>query len=286
MKKQPPASPPVGLAPVRLAHVRLDAVGHRFRRHGPPVLADVSLTIASGEAVALVGRSGCGKSTLLHIMAGLLKPHHGRVLIGGERVRNPSARWNMMFQSPSLFPWMTVAENVGLGLRFAGVNRATTRDRVAELLDLVHLADHAGDNVQTLSGGQQQRAALARSLATRPEILLLDEPFSALDTITRATLQSEVRAIARRLNLTLIIVTHDIDEAVLMADRALVMAPRPGRVVAEVAFDLPAERDRTSPAFAAARQALLAPFHAGDGPAPDPANAAPVLAPLPAPSPA
>lgn len=240
------------------AHVEVREVGHSYGRHGPPVLEGVSFSIARGQAVALVGRSGCGKSTLLHFIAGLSQPRSGWVAIGGEKLARPSPRWNMMFQTPSLFPWMSVAENVALGLRYGGAAREVIRARVAELLALVKLEDFAKTNVQTLSGGQQQRVALARSLATSPEILLLDEPFSALDPFTRRALQDEVRAIAARLGLTLVIVTHDVDEALLMSDRVLVMAPAPGRIVADVA--VPPTRDRDSLAFAQARAAVLTPF--------------------------
>jgi len=246
--------------PVSLSHLELVGVGHRFGRHRPPVLAGIDLSIARGEAVALVGRSGCGKSTLLHIIAGLLRASDGLVRISGEPVTGPSARWNMMFQSPSLLPWMSAADNVGLGLRYAGIRRADIRGRVRDLLALVHLDAHADDNVQQLSGGQQQRVALARSLATRPEVLLLDEPFSALDPFTRATLQTEVRSLARELGLTLVIVTHDVDEALLMADRAVVMAPGPGRIVGEVA--VAAAGDRQSPEFQRLRQEVLTWFDA------------------------
>jgi len=244
-------------------HIDLAGIGHRFGRHRPPVLAGIDLGVGRGEAVALVGRSGCGKSTLLHILAGLLRPSSGVVRISGEVVSKPSARWNMMFQSPSLLPWMSAADNVGLGLRYAGAARAAIRARVDELLALVHLDAQGDDNVQYLSGGQQQRVALARSLATRPEVLLLDEPFSALDPFTRATLQTEVRSLARDLGLTLVIVTHDIDEALLMADRAIVMAPGPGRIVGEVAVTLAADgRDRQHPEFQTLRQEVLTRFDA------------------------
>jgi NitT/TauT family transport system ATP-binding protein len=239
--------------------IELAGIGHAFGRHGPRVLDGVTLTVPHGQSLALVGRSGCGKSTLLHVIAGLLRPQSGEIRIGGQVVRGPSARWNVMFQSPSLLPWMSAAGNVSLGLRYAGTPKAEIKARVEELLALVHLSDHGADNVQDLSGGQQQRVALARSLATRPDVLLLDEPFSALDPFTRATLQQEVRAIAAGLGLTLVIVTHDVDEALLMAGRTVVMAPRPGRIVADIAIP-EAERDRQ--AFAEARAELLARFEA------------------------
>jgi len=220
--------------------IELAGIGHAFGRLGPRVLDGITLTVPHGQSLALVGRSGCGKSTLLHVIAGLIHPQAGEVRIGGRAVRGPSAKWNVMFQSPSLLPWMTAAGNIALGLRYAGTPKAEIGDRVEELLALVHLSEHAGDNVQG-------------------DPLLLDEPFSALDPFTRATLQQEVRAIAASLGLTLVIVTHDVDEALLMAGRAVVMAPRPGCVVADIAIP-GAEHDRQ--AFAEARAEVLARFEA------------------------
>jgi len=152
---------------------RIDLIGlrHSFGRHGPPALVDITLSVAAGQAVALVGRSGCGKSTLLHIIAGLLRPSAGEVRISGRPVTAPSAKWTMMFQTPSLFPWMTAAENIGLGLRYAHRPAAEVKDRVEELLALVHLSEHKNDNVQQLSGGQQQRVALARSPNTVAKLI-------------------------------------------------------------------------------------------------------------------
>ncbi len=239
------------------ANVSIDFITHHFRGQTAPVLKDVELTIPPGEQVALIGRSGCGKSTLLHMLAGLLIPTEGCVHIHGHMVTRPSAKWNMMFQKPSLYPWMSVRENAELGLLFSG-----TRDRakIDHLLEMVGLADKADTNVQSLSGGQQQRVALARSLATSPQLLLLDEPFSALDAFTRASLQDEVSRIARQEGLTLVIVTHDIDEAVAMADRVLIMAANPGRIVGEMPVDLPAPRDRAQAAYSRARERLMTTF--------------------------
>ncbi len=200
--------------------VRVVGVGHTYTAGDGPVLSGVDLAIEPGQVVALIGRSGSGKSTLLHIIAGLTRPSEGAVHIGGRRVNGPSPAWVMMFQAPSLFPWMTVAQNAGLGLRYAG-GAPGDGERVREVLDLVELAGFAQRNVQDLSGGQQQRVALARSLAPSPDLLLLDEPFSALDMFTRQQMQADVRAIAKRLGLTLILVTHDVAEAGLMADRAV-----------------------------------------------------------------
>jgi NitT/TauT family transport system ATP-binding protein len=246
------------------SQVELVGVGHHYRRQATPALAGIDATFEPGDAVALVGRSGCGKSTLLHIIAGLLRPSAGEVLIDGAPVRGPSPRWNMMFQSPSLYPWMTVGENAALGLRFAG-KRRVARERVGALLDLVQLGELYDSRVQDLSGGQQQRVALARSLAVEPDVLLLDEPFSALDTFTRTALQRDVRRIARERGITLIVVTHDVDEAVLMGDRVLVMAAEPGRIAADTRIDLPAERARDSIEFVQAKDRLMRLFRASVG---------------------
>lgn len=239
------------------ANISIDYITHTFKGQTEPTLKDIELKIAPGEKIALIGRSGCGKSTLLHTLAGLLMPSEGCVHIHGHMVTRPSAKWNMMFQKPSLYPWMSVRENAELGLVFAGQRDPAKIDR---LLALVGLSDKADANVQSLSGGQQQRVALARSLATSPEVLLLDEPFSALDAFTRASLQDEVAEIASREDLTMVIVTHDIDEAVAMADRVLIMSANPGRIVGEMTVDLPLPRNRASHEFSLQREALMNQF--------------------------
>ncbi|WP_114376744.1 ABC transporter ATP-binding protein [Elioraea thermophila] len=246
----------------RGAHVQIDALSHRYRRGSGPVLADVSLEIAPGSRVALIGRSGCGKSTLLHLIAGLATPTLGAIHIDGRRVTGPDPSRVVMFQEPCLLPWLTAARNVGLGLSFLG-RREGRKEKIAALLDLVGLSAFADRNAQDLSGGQQQRVALARALAVEPDLLMLDEPFSALDALTRAALQRDVRAIAERLGLTLILVTHDIAEAVALCDRAVVLAGEPGRIVADLTFDLPADRSPLDPRFAEARARLYAAL-AGD----------------------
>ncbi|MGO9174122.1 MAG: ABC transporter ATP-binding protein [Rhodomicrobium sp.] len=256
-----PTSPSAEVTRQPGAHICVAGLTHQYRHAEEKALDNIGFTIEPGERVALIGRSGCGKSTLLHIMAGLLKPSQGEVRIDGERVDRPSPRWIMMFQQPSLLPWLTVSGNVALGLRFTG-RRREAPSRIAKLLRLVELEGLEDRNVQDLSGGQQQRVALARSLVLAPEALLLDEPFSALDAFTRSTLQRDVRRIARELGLTLLIVTHDINEAAVMADRALIMTPHPGRIRADILL-----RSETAGAdsFEQARRVLVAAYESAAG---------------------
>lgn len=234
--------------------VTVDYITHTFKKADSPTLKDIELKIKKGEKIALIGRSGCGKSTLLHMMAGLLIPSEGCVRIHGQQVSGPSAKWNMMFQKASLYPWMNVKENVGLGLSFAGKKDP---EKVDSLLSLVSLLDKANESVQSLSGGQQQRVALARSLATSPDLLLLDEPFSALDAFTRSNLQDEVASIVNDEGLTMILVTHDIDEAVAMADRVLIMSANPGQIVGALDINLEYPRNRNSEEFIEYRSSLM-----------------------------
>ncbi|WP_308124542.1 ABC transporter ATP-binding protein [Maritalea mobilis] len=253
--QQPPVKP--RSTPVLGAHVAVKSLSHTYRKSDGRVLETVDFEIGHGEVVALLGRSGCGKSTLLHMLAGLTKPSEGEVVINGNPVREPSPKWVMMFQAPSLYPWMTVAQNAALGLRF-GRRSNEIATRVPEVLSLVDLGSFADRNAQELSGGQQQRVALARSLAPSPEMLLLDEPFSALDAFTRRSLQQDVRKIAKDLGLTLVIVTHDVGEAVRMADRVLVLKSNPGRIAEDTKIDLSDdERNGGSDAFAAEHTRLM-----------------------------
>jgi ABC-type nitrate/sulfonate/bicarbonate transport system ATPase subunit len=247
--------------PVRGVDIKIKGLTHKYTPKSPLTFEEVNLEAKPGEALAIIGRSGCGKSTLLHIMAGLLPSTGGKVHLGDTEVRAPSPRWVMMFQAPHLFPWMEVTQNVGVGLRFAGWPKKKIDERVDEALRLVELEKFADHNVQDLSGGQQQRVALARSLVMEPEILMLDEPFSALDAFTRASLQHDVRAIAKRIGINLILVTHDIDEAVIMADRALIMAGSPGKFMDELEIDLPDPRNREDPEVQKMRARLMTAFH-------------------------
>jgi NitT/TauT family transport system ATP-binding protein len=245
---------------VRGVHLKTADLSYRYGTRSSFAFEDVDIETQPGEAVVIIGRSGCGKSTLLQVIAGLLPPAHGTVHLDGKLVEAPSPRWVMMFQAPHLFPWMRVSQNVGIGLRFANWPQDEMRERINETLRLVDLAEFANANVQDLSGGQQQRVALARSLVMEPELLLLDEPFSALDAFTQGALQRDVRSIVKRLGVSLIMVTHDIDEAVLMADRTLIMAGAPGKVVQSFPIDLGAERERDDSAVLAVRRRLMERF--------------------------
>lgn len=245
-------------------HIVLSTISHQYKRASNLALQNVSLQVERGEAAALIGRSGCGKSTLLHIAAGMVRPTSGEVYIGGERVERPSPRWIVMFQQPALYPWMTVRQNVELGLRFTGrMNEAA--ERVPQLLDMVELGDMAQRNVQELSGGQQQRVALARSLAVHPEALFLDEPFSALDPLTRTALQRDVRRLAKENGVTLVIVTHDIAEAAIMAEKVFVMAGSPGRVHATTSIELGDVERQGGPALSEAKSRLRHQFETISG---------------------
>ena len=197
-------------------------------------LSDLSLTVARGEFVCLVGASGCGKSTLLTLLAGLEKPQAGTIATRG--------RVSLLFQEAALFPWLTAGQNVELPMRLAGVARAERHERAMDLLRLVHLDEFADRCPHELSGGMRQRAAVARALAQGAEILLMDEPFGALDAMTRDLLQDEFERLWIDAGFSVVFVTHDVREAVRLGDRVLVLTSRPGRVAEEVAIDLPRPR--------------------------------------------
>ena len=201
-----------------------------------------SLDVAGGEIVALIGPNGCGKSTFLRVAAGLLLPERGRVVLDDIPITEPDSRIGLVFQEPRLLPWRSVAGNVTYPLELAGWQRARRAARLAELLELVGLEGAEALRPAQLSGGMRQRAALARALALSPEVLLLDEPFSALDALTRERFNLELLRLQERTRTTVVIVTHSIPEAILVADRVIVMTPRPGRVAAEVRIDAPRPR--------------------------------------------
>jgi sulfonate transport system ATP-binding protein len=230
---------------------------------GTRALAEVTLSVETGEIAALIGGSGCGKTTLLRLIAGLDRTTSGSIRLDGETVTEPHPAVGIVFQEPRLLPWLTVQDNVGFGL--ATVPQGERRDRVAHALQFVGLAEHAKRWPRDLSGGQQQRVAIARAFVTRPKVLLLDEPFSALDAFTRANLHEHLLTLWSESRPTIILVTHDVGEAVALADRVVVMRPKPGRLDAELPLDLARPRHRTAPAFeAATRRVLLALDHSLD----------------------
>jgi len=235
--------------------LKLERVGKTYP-NGVRALDGVEIDVVPGEVVAVVGGSGCGKSTLLRAISGLDAPTHGRVVLDGAEVRSPQEKIGIIFQEPRLLPWLTVAQNVAFGLEER--TRAERSSRVDMALRRVGLAEKAGAWPRELSGGQAQRVAIARALAPRPEVLLLDEPFSALDAFTRADLQDHLLGLWSEFKPTLIVVTHDVDEAIVLADRILVMKPRPGRIYEEIVADLPRPRDRQSAAFDFAKRRVLA----------------------------
>ncbi len=216
------------------------------------VLQDVSVQVYRGEVVALLGRSGSGKSTLLRIMAGLIPPSEGRVLSGGEVLRGPNRNVAMVFQSFALLPWLTVQENVELGLEAQGVPKDERRRRALQAIDLVGLDGFESAYPKELSGGMKQRVGFARAFVLKPQVLFMDEPFSALDVLTSENLRGEIDDLwnAKTFPSTsILIVTHNIEEAVFLADRVVILGANPGRVRGEVKIDLPRPHDRTSPRF-------------------------------------
>lgn len=210
--------------------LRFDRMGHTFQGVKGQVEAvkDFTLDMKPGEFVVVVGPSGCGKSTLLHAAAGLVKPTSGRVLVGDREVDGPDSSRILVFQQAMLFPWLTVRGNVAYGLARAKLSRAKRRQRALEVLKLVQLEAFAKHRVHELSGGMQQRVALARALALEPKVLLMDEPFAALDAQTREELQARVEELWQREKPTILFVTHDVHEAARLADRIVVMSHRPG----------------------------------------------------------
>jgi taurine transport system ATP-binding protein len=245
----------------------LDAVTMEFAAPGQPVtraLSDISLTIPKGQLVSILGPSGCGKTTLLNIVAGFLAPTSGTVALGGRRITGPGADRGMVFQQGALFEWMSVRRNVDFGPRMKGVSATDRQALTDRLLATVGLAGFAEKAVYELSGGMQQRVALARCLANDPDVILMDEPLGALDALTREKMQGLVLRLWKDTGKTVILITHSVEEALLLGERLLVMAPRPGRVLrderlpfaeASVGADLRAAKKR--PDFVTVREEIL-----------------------------
>jgi NitT/TauT family transport system ATP-binding protein len=252
-----PAQPLLGGASERAVgapadgKIRIESVSKAFQAAGrqAAALVAIDLEVADREFVCLLGPSGCGKSTLLNIVAGFLPPSEGRVLVDGRPVSGPDADRGVVFQEYALFPWLTVAGNVDFGLAVRGLPAAERRRIVERYLDLVGLSAHAGKVPAQLSGGMKQRVAIARALANNPSIILMDEPFGALDAQTREVLQDELSRLQRLEAKTVLFVTHSIREAVYLADRVVVMTSAPGRIREVFTVKLPGVRDRFAPEF-------------------------------------
>jgi NitT/TauT family transport system ATP-binding protein len=238
--------------------VRIESVRKVFHAGGREVVAldGIDLEIAPGELVCLLGPSGCGKSTLLNAIAGFAPPSSGTLLANGRPVTGPGPDRAMVFQEYALFPWMTVEANVAFGLEIRGENRPAIRERVGSLLGQLGLAEFRDRFPKDLSGGMRQRVAIARVLAIDPPMLLMDEPFGALDALTRRNLQDELLRIWAQLRKTVVFVTHGIEEAIYLADRVVVMTYRPGRVKRIVTVALPRPRDTASPDFNQLKRAV------------------------------
>ncbi|RYZ10065.1 MAG: ABC transporter ATP-binding protein [Myxococcales bacterium] len=223
-----------------------------------PVLEDLTLTIQPGEFLAIVGSSGCGKSTLLRLLVGLDRDYQGEIKVGGNVVTGTSLDRGIVFQEHRLFPWLTLEQNVGLGLQNSDWPEEKKKRAIAEHIELVGLRGFESAYPHQLSGGMAQRAAIARGLVNQPSILLLDEPFGALDALTRSRLQSELQNIWQREKITMVLVTHDVDEAVYLGDRVVVMQPRPGRIKKVFPIDVAHPRDRADPALKALTEQVRA----------------------------
>ncbi|KML17313.1 MULTISPECIES: ABC transporter ATP-binding protein [Burkholderia] len=252
-----PAASPAVTAP-RGARIDIRRVSHAFDGPGGPlpVLDDVTLSVAAGEFVALLGPSGCGKSTLLRLVAGLDTARQGGIAQDGVPIEQPDPSRIVVFQDPTLYPWRRVRANVALGLEARGVARAS-QHRVDDALARVGLQEFSNVFPHQLSGGMAQRVALARALVNDPRLLILDEPLGKLDSLTRLTMQAELTALWQRDGFSALLVTHDVEEALFLAQRVIVFGPRPARIVAELRVDLPYPRHRGDPRLAELRHDAL-----------------------------
>ncbi len=239
--------------------IRVESVAKSFGAF--QALQGAELQVQEGEFICLIGPSGCGKSTLLRILAGFEQPSSGYVFVGGREVTGPGPDRGMVFQDYGLFPWLTVRQNIGFGPRARGIPRAQIDETARRFIDMVGLAAFADRFPHELSGGMKQRVAIARVLANDARVVLMDEPFGALDAMTRERLQDELLEIWARTKLTVIFVTHAIEEAILLSDRVVAMAAGPGRIISDTRIDLPRPRDVASPEFNALRRSLSLELH-------------------------
>jgi len=255
------------MAEASIPIIQIDRVFKQFQLQEQTIhaLSDASLTIAKGEFVCLIGASGCGKSTLLRIMAGFEQPSSGQALMWDKPIEGPEPSRGMVFQDYALFPWLSVRDNIGFGPTSRGLARVEVKDTVDKFVELVGLQKFANAYPHQLSGGMKQRVAIARVLANDAELVLMDEPFGALDAMTRERLQDELLDIWQRTGLTVVFVTHSIEEAIFLAGRVVVMTPGPGRIESDNAVTLPRPRDVASPEFNAVRRVLGAKLHSHHG---------------------
>lgn len=235
-------------------------VSKSYGEQGPTVLQDISFDIKKGEVIAILGKSGCGKSTLLNCIGGFEAVNNGQILLDEVPVKKPSKRCIMLMQNYGLLPWRSVRKNVELGIENISLSKQEISERTLHYLRMVGLEDRANALPSELSGGMQQRVAIARALAMQPEVILMDEPFGALDTFTRYYLQDELMQIQHREKMTIVLVTHDIDEAIYLADRILIMKPNPGEIHKEIVLRLPKERNRADADFQYYRELIFNEF--------------------------
>lgn len=255
--------PPAATAPGETVPgaLQIQGLSKQYQITGKPeplqVLQNINLNVNPGEFVSIVGASGCGKSTLLRLIVGLDNDYSGEILLDGQRITNTSLERGIVFQDHRLFPWMTVEKNITLALKNQPLSKAEKRQRVAEHIALVGLTGFEQAYPHQLSGGMAQRAAIARALITQPKILLLDEPLGALDALTRVHLQHELQRIWVQQRSTMIMVTHDVEEALYLGDRVIVLDSYPGRIKHEIRVDLPHPRDRAAPELKVLKDELL-----------------------------
>ncbi|WLW64408.1 ABC transporter ATP-binding protein [Achromobacter aegrifaciens] len=250
--------------------LNIRGVGKRYAGPGDgaealQVLQDINLDVPAGHFVSIVGASGCGKSTLLRLILGLDGDYAGQILLDGNPVRGAGLDRGIVFQDHRLFPWLNVERNIAAALRNAPLSKAEKRELVAEHIALVGLQGFEKSYPHQISGGMAQRVAIARGLVNRPRVLLLDEPLGALDALTRSRLQNELQRIWQQEQITMVLVTHDVEEAVFLGDRVVVMQPRPGRIRRIVDVDLPHPRNRSDPRFIRLRDDVLSDFLDPDG---------------------
>ncbi|MCL8382587.1 MULTISPECIES: ABC transporter ATP-binding protein [Xanthobacter] len=255
-----PAPSAAALADAARPHIVVSGVDKRFVIPGGEIVAlkDIDLTINEGEFVCLLGPSGCGKSTLLNAIAGFSAPTTGTITVDGRAVKDPGPDRGMVFQEYALFPWMTVAQNIAFGLEIKGMSRAQIEPKVNELLAMLKLAEFRDRFPKDLSGGMRQRVAIARVLALDSPVMLMDEPFGALDALTRRSLQDELIRIWSATGKTIVFVTHSIEESIYLADRIVVLTYRPGTIKRDIKVELPRPRDSASTAFNELKRELSA----------------------------